>query len=78
MARTEEIVQLNHQQLRDARIAKRSAIHPTVIVVSARKRAASGLQSGRGFVLPDAMGQVHEKTYRELVTRLVIKDGKTD
>jgi len=44
-------------------IARRSAIHPTVIVVSARKRAASGFQSGRGFVLPDAMGQVHEKTY---------------
>jgi len=59
-------------------IARRSAIHPTVIVVSARKRAASGFQSGRGFVLPDAMGQVHEKTYLELATWLVIKDGKTD
>ena len=43
-----------------------------------RKRSASGFQSGRGFVLPDAKEQVHEKTYRELVTRLVIKDGKTD
>ena len=43
-----------------------------------KRSASSGLQSGRGFVLPDAMGQVHEKTYRELVTRLVIKDGKTD
>ncbi len=42
------------------------------------KRSASGPQSGRGFVLPDAKEQVHEKTYRELVTRLVIKDGKTD
>ena len=59
-------------------IARPSAVHPTVIVVSARKRAASGFQSGRGFVLPDAKEQVHEKTYRELVTRLVIKDGKTD
>jgi hypothetical protein len=59
-------------------IARRSAIPPTVIVVSARKRAASGLQSGRGFGLPDAMGQVHEKTYLELVNWLVIKDGKTD
>jgi hypothetical protein len=59
-------------------IARRSAIHPTVIVVSARKRAASGLQSGRGFVLPDAFEQVHEKTYLERVTRLIIKDGKTD
>jgi SNF2 family DNA or RNA helicase len=38
-----------------------------------RKRAASGLQSGRGFVLPDAKEQVHEKTDLELVTWLVIK-----
>ena len=43
-----------------------------------RKRASSGFQSGRGFVLPDAIEQVHEKTYLELVTWLVIKDGKTD
>ncbi len=42
-----------------------------------RKRAASGLQSGRGFVLPDAKDQVHEKTDLELVTWLVIKDDKT-
>lgn len=38
-----------------------------------RKRAASGLQSGRGFVLPNAQEQVHEKTDLELVTWLVIK-----
>ena len=38
-----------------------------------RKRAASGLQSGRAFVLPDAKEQVHEKTDLELVTWLVIK-----
>jgi hypothetical protein len=38
-----------------------------------RKRADSGLQSGRGFVLPDAKEQVHEKTDLELVTWLVIK-----
>lgn len=38
-----------------------------------RKRAASGLQSGRGFVLPNAKEQVHEKTDLELVTWLVIK-----
>ena len=43
-----------------------------------RKRAASGLQSGRDFVLPDAKEQVHEKTDLELVTWLVIIDGKTD
>ena len=41
-----------------------------------RKRAASGLQSGRGFVLPDAKEQVHEKTDLELVTWLVIKEEK--
>jgi SNF2 family DNA or RNA helicase len=38
-----------------------------------RKRAASALQSGRGFVLPNAREQVHEKTDLELVTWLVIK-----
>ncbi len=43
-----------------------------------RKRASSGLQSGRGFVLPDAKEQVHEKTDLELVTWLVITDGTTD
>ena len=37
-----------------------------------RKRAASGLQSGRGFVLPNALEQVHEKTDLDLVTWLVI------
>ena len=42
------------------------------------KRSASGFQSGRGFVLPDAKEQVNEKTYLELLTWLVIKDGKTD
>ncbi len=41
-----------------------------------RKRAASGLQSGRGFVLPNEQDQVHEKTDLELVTWLVIKEGK--
>jgi SNF2 family DNA or RNA helicase len=38
-----------------------------------RKRAASGLQSGRSFVLPNKEDQVHEKTDLELVTWLVIK-----
>ena len=33
--------------------------------------------SGRGFVLPDAKEQVHEKTDLELVTWPVIKDGET-
>ena len=41
-----------------------------------RKRAASGLQSGREFVLPNALEQVHEKTDLELVTWLVIKEDK--
>lgn len=38
-----------------------------------RKRAASGLQSGRSFVLPEEQEQLHEKTDLELVTWLVIK-----
>ena len=38
-----------------------------------RKRAASGLQSGRGFVLPDEQDQVREDTDLELVTWIVIK-----
>jgi len=42
-----------------------------------RKRAASGLQSGRGFVLPNAQEQVHEKTDLELVTWLVITSPAT-
>lgn len=46
------------------------------LAVTFRKRAASGLQSGRGFVLPDAKEQIHEKTDLELVTWLVIKQDK--
>lgn len=41
-----------------------------------RKRAASGLQSSRGFVLPNAQEQIHEKTDLELVTWLVIKSDQ--
>ena len=41
-----------------------------------RKRAASGLQSGRSFILPNVQEQVHEKTNLELVTWLVIKEDK--
>ncbi len=40
-----------------------------------RKRAAAGLQSGRGFVLPKEQDQVQEKTDLELITWLVIKEG---
>ena len=43
------------------------------LAATSRKHAASGLQSGRGFVLPNAHEQVHEKTDLELVTWLVIK-----
>jgi hypothetical protein len=46
------------------------------LAVTFRKRAASGLLSGRGFVLPDAKEQVHEKTDLELVTWLVIKEAQ--
>ncbi len=38
-----------------------------------RQRAAHGLQSGRGFVLPNLRDQVHEKSELELVTWLVVK-----
>ena len=41
-----------------------------------RKRAASGLQSSRGFVLPNAQEQINEKTDLELVTWLVIKSDQ--
>jgi len=46
------------------------------LAVTFRKRAASGLQTGRGFVLPNAQEQVHEKTGLELVTWLVIKSSQ--
>ena len=39
-----------------------------------RKRAASGLQLARGFILPDEREQVHEKADLELVTWRVIKE----
>ena len=38
-----------------------------------RKRAASGLQSGRSFVLPNHEDQVREESDFELLTWLVIK-----
>ena len=44
------------------------------VAATFRKRAASGLQSARGFILPDEREQVHEKTDLELVTWLVIKE----
>jgi hypothetical protein len=44
------------------------------VAATFRKRAASGLQSGRGFVLPNEQEQVHEKTDLDLVTWLVIKN----
>ena len=43
------------------------------VVATFRKRAATGLQTGRNFVIPDQKDQVHEKTDLELVTWLVIK-----
>jgi hypothetical protein len=49
-------------------------LHKAVDSVAAmfRKRAASGLQSGRSFVLPKERAQVHDTTDLELVTWLVI------
>jgi SNF2 family DNA or RNA helicase len=43
------------------------------IAVTFRRRAASGLQSGRGFVLPDEKDQVNEKSDLDLITWLVVK-----
>ncbi|MCZ7558503.1 MAG: helicase-related protein [Bacteroidia bacterium] len=53
-------------------------LHKAVASLAAtfRKRAASGLQSGRGFVLPDVGQQFHESTELELVTWLVIKEDE--
>ncbi len=48
------------------------------VAATFRKRVAAGLQTGRSFVLPNEQEQVNEKTDLELVTWLVIKDGKTD
>jgi SNF2 family DNA or RNA helicase len=42
------------------------------VAATFRKRAASGLQSGRGFVLPDEQDQVQEETPLELITWIVI------
>ena len=39
-----------------------------------RQRAAAGLQSGRGFVLPNEQEQIRDRSDLELVTWLVIKE----
>jgi SNF2 family DNA or RNA helicase len=43
------------------------------VATTFRKRAASGLQSGRGFVLPDEQDQVQDETDLDLVTWIVVK-----
>jgi hypothetical protein len=43
------------------------------VAATFRKRAASGLQSSRSFILPNEKEQVHEKTDLELITWLVIR-----
>jgi SNF2 family DNA or RNA helicase len=43
------------------------------IAVTFRRRAASGLQSNRAFVLPDEQDQVSENSDLELITWLVVK-----
>jgi hypothetical protein len=43
------------------------------IIATFRKRVATGLQSGRGFVIPNQEDQANETTDFELVTWLVIK-----
>ena len=43
------------------------------IAVTFRRRAATGLQSNRAFVLPDEQDQVNENSDLELITWLVVK-----
>jgi SNF2 family DNA or RNA helicase len=43
------------------------------IAVTFRRRAASGLQSNRAFVLPDEQDQVNENSDLELITWLVVR-----
>jgi hypothetical protein len=43
------------------------------IAITFRRRAASGLQSNRAFVLPDEQDQVSENSDLELITWLVVK-----
>jgi SNF2 family DNA or RNA helicase len=43
------------------------------VAVTFRRRAASGLQSGRSFVLPDEKEQVNENSDLDLITWLVVK-----
>jgi hypothetical protein len=38
-----------------------------------RRRVAAGLQTGRGFILPDEQDQVNEKSDLELITWVVVK-----
>ena len=47
------------------------------IVRTFRKRTAAGLQSGRGFIIPDKQEQATDATDFELITWLVIKSGNT-
>ena len=46
------------------------------IVRTFQKRTASGLQSGRDFVIPDKQEQATDASDFELITWLVIKSGK--
>ena len=46
------------------------------IVRTFQKRTATGLQSGRDFVIPDKQEQVTDASDFELITWLVIKSGK--
>ena len=46
------------------------------IAVTFRRRAASGLQSSRGFVLPNEQDQVNNQTDFDLITWLVVKNAQ--
>ena len=45
----------------------------TSLATTFRKRAATGLQTGRSFILPDEESQVTDATELELVTWTVVK-----
>ncbi len=46
------------------------------IAVTFRRRAASGLQSSRGFILPNEQDQVNNQTDFDLITWLVVKNAQ--
>ena len=46
------------------------------VVRTFQKRTAAGLQAGRDFIIPDRDQQATDRSDFELITWLIIKDGK--